>query len=767
MKKHSTQIFLSTILFFVLFTSAAMAQNVRGFYVNGFNSILGNSAAETTLLNYTQANGYNYLCLYSLGSVDMTSASIKTKLASFISRAKTQYGVLEVGAAGEIYSFFANYIIPYNAGRPASEKIDVLNFEFEFWIANTIANQYCAQYLVPNHLSCDSAGAFAFAKTQFSQIDAAAAANGLKSEVYFGWPNQGQMQWYAQRADRILLHAYRTSDSDIYSYTKARLINIASINTQVEVIIIFSSESIYMGPWLETHAITKPYETYAAAFAAETGSWKNNIKINGYQWFKYSTMPPTTTNTLAATITANGPVTFCPGGSVILTLTSGSADTYQWTKNSANISGATNSSYTATASGDYAVKISKAGSTGTSSAITVNANSSIPQPVITASGPLTFCPGGNVTLTSSSITGNHWSTNETTQSIVVSAAGSYSVTVTSGGCTATSTSTTVSTSGSISTPVISLNGSSKICPGTGVLLTSSETAAGGYTWSTGETTRSIYVTTAGTFWVKTGTTDCNAQSADKVITMKSAPATPTITANGSTNLGEGGTVKLTSSYNVAYSWNTGSSKRYINVTTAGTYYVTVTGSNGCKATSAPKVVTSSTCTPPPIPVVISNSSNNFLRTGQSIVLKTTSEGGYLWSSGEHTQSITVTTPGVYSVRTYNGGNCYSTSLPVEIYAEGALGRELYETPTEEGKVTMISYPNPAHGEFTISFNTEIDETCMLQVYDLSGRILMTKEVYAEEGSNMLQMDASSLAPGIYVALLTGESLRGQVRFLVQ
>jgi hypothetical protein len=673
MKKHSTHLFLSTILFYVLFTAAAQAQNVRGFYVNGFNSILGNSASETTLLNYTQANGYNYLCLYSLGSVDMTSASNKAKLASFINRAKTQYGVTQVGVAGEIYSFFANYIIPYNAGRPANEKVDVLNFEFEFWITSTIANQYCAQYLTPNHLSCDSAGAFAFAKSEFAQIDAACAANGLKSEVYFGWPNKGQMQWFAQRADRILLHAYRTSDSDIYSYTKARLMDISSINSQVEVIIIFSSESIYMGPWLQSNPITKPYETYSSAFSAETGTWKANIKLQGFQWFKYSTMPPTSSN-LTATITSNGPVTFCPGGSVTLSVTSGVADTYQWMKNSSNISGATNSTYNANSSGDFAVKISKAGSTGTSTAITVNANSSIPQPVITASGPLNFCPGGSVTLTSSSITGNHWSTNETTQSIVVTASGNYSVTVTAGNCTATSTTITVSTSGNIATPTITLDGSSKICPGAGVLLISSETSTGGYTWSTGETTKSIYVTTAGTFWVKTGTANCNAQSEGKIITMKSAPATPTITANGSTNLGEGGTVKLTSSYNVAYLWNTSSSKRYINVTTAGTYYVTVTGSNGCKATSAPKVVTSSTCTPPPIPVVTSNSQNNFLSTGQSIVLKTASEGGYLWSSGDHTQSITVTTPGVYSVRTYNGGNCYSTSLPFEIYAEGSLGR---------------------------------------------------------------------------------------------
>jgi len=767
MKKHITRTTLATILFFLVFTSASMAQTVRGFYVNGFNSILGNTTSETTLLEYTQANGYNYLCLYSLGSVDMTSTTIKTKLASFINRAKTQYGVTQVGAAGEIYSFFANGILPYNVGRPANEKIDVLNFEFEFWITSTIADQYCAQYLTPNHLTCDSAGAFAYAKTQFSQIDAAAAANGLKSEVYFGWPNKGQMQWYAQRADRILLHAYRTSDSDIYSYTKNRLIDIASVNSIVEVIIIFSSESDFMGPWLQTHAITKPYETYAAAFSAEAGTWKNYIKLQGYQWFKYSTMPPTAVSA-TATIAANGPVTFCAGGNVTLSVTSGTADSYQWTKNASNISGATTMSYAATASGDYAVKITKGGSSATSSSITVNASSSIPQPVITASGPLTFCPGGNVTLTSSSSTGNLWSTNQTSQSIVVSSAGNYSVKVTSGSCNSTSATTTVATSGSMNTPTITLNGSSKICPGSGVVLKSSLASSGGYTWSTGATTRSIYVSTAGTYWVQTGTAACFAKSSDKVITMKSAPSTPTITANGSTNLGEGGTVKLTSSTAFAYSWNSGSVKKYINVTTAGTYTVTVTGYNGCKATSAPKVVTTANCTPPAMPVITSNSSNNnILSEGQSIELKSSTGGGYLWSNGQTTQSINVTTAGIYTVRVYNTGDCYTISLPVTIYDEDALGRDQFIAASESGKISMMSYPNPAHGEFTISFSTDMTETCLLNVYDLSGRVLITEEVHAEEGNNMVQMNASTLAPGIYVAHLTGGSIQGQVRFMVQ
>ena len=746
-----------------------MAQNMRGFYVNGFDNILGNTSSETALLTYAQANNYNYLCLYSLGSVDLTSTTVKNKLASFISRAKTQYGVTQVGAAGEIYSFFANYIIPYNAGRSvATEKIDVLNFEFEFWIASTVASQYCSQYLTPNHLSCDSAGAFAFAKSQFTSIDNAAAANGLMSEVYFGWPNKGQMQWFAQRADRILLHAYRVSDSDIYTYTKNRLIDIASVNTVVNVMIIFSSESEYMGPWLNTHTITQPYETYAAAFAAETGSWKDNIKLTGYQWFKYSTMPPTAV-AVSAAISANGPTSFCSGGSVTLSVTSGTADSYQWTKNSGSILGATSASYTATSSGDYAVKITKAGTPATSSSITVNASSTIPQPVVTASGPLSFCPGGNVVLTSSSTSGNRWSTGETTTSITATAAGNYSVTVTSGSCSSTSAQTAVAIINTPATPVITANGSTKICPGTGVVLTSSLAASGGYTWSTGETTRSILAQSAGSYWVRTGNSTCYAQSSNRTVTMKSAPYTPVITVNGSTNLGSSGSVKLTSSSAWGYQWTNGASSKSITVTTAGVYNVTVTGYNGCKATSANKIVTSDLCEPPPVPVITSNSGNNILTSGNSITLTATTSAVYLWSNGQNTQSITVTTPGIYTVRSLNlnGNNCYAVSMPVTVYSEDAIGRQSFDYAEEVSMETMVSYPNPAHGAFNIAYNSDVNEQGTLIVCDMSGRIVNTQHITTTEGKNIIQLDASSLAPGLYLARLTSDVYIRQVRIVVE
>ncbi len=55
-------------------------------------------------------------------------------------------------------------------------------------------------------------------------------------------------------------------------------------------------------------------------------------------------------------------------------------------------------------------------------------------PTVSTSGNTSFCEGGSVTLTSSASSGNLWSNGATTSSITVSQSGSYTVSISSGGC---------------------------------------------------------------------------------------------------------------------------------------------------------------------------------------------------------------------------------------------------------------------------------------------------------------------------------------------
>src|SRR5690606_23870879 len=116
------------------------------------------------------------------------------------------------------------------------------------------------------------------------------------------------------------------------------------------------------------------------------------------------------------------------GGSV--TLTSSSPTGNIWSN------GATTPSITVSAAGSFTVSVNNGTcTTAPSVATVVSITPGLTTPTISASGATTFCQGGSVTLTSSSATGNIWSNGATTQSIIVSASGTYSVSVNNGTCT--------------------------------------------------------------------------------------------------------------------------------------------------------------------------------------------------------------------------------------------------------------------------------------------------------------------------------------------
>jgi hypothetical protein len=349
------------------------------------------------------------------------------------------------------------------------------------------------------------------------------------------------------------------------------------------------------------------------------------------------------------TISASGPTTLCTGGNVTLTASTGTA--YLWSN------GATTNSITTSSAGNYTVRVTQSGGCSATSAITTVSIGAATTPTISASGPTTFCSGGNVTLTASTGTAYLWSNGATTNAITVSSAGSYTVRVTqSGGCSATSAITTVSI-GSATTPTISANGPTTFCTGGNVTLTASTGTA--YLWSNGATTNAITVSSAGSYTVRvTQSGGCSATSGATTITIGSAP-TPTISANGPTSFCSGGSVTLTASSGAAYLWSNGATTNSINVTAAGNYTVRVSQTGGCSATSAATAVTIGTGNAP-TPTINAGGSLTFCQ-GGSVTLNASSGTAYLWSNGATTQSISATTGGNYTVRVTQSGGCFATS----------------------------------------------------------------------------------------------------------
>jgi hypothetical protein len=291
----------------------------------------------------------------------------------------------------------------------------------------------------------------------------------------------------------------------------------------------------------------------------------------------------------APAISADGPTTFCDGGSVTLTASAGAS--YLWS------TGATSQSITVNQTGNYSVTVTDANGCSAASspaAVTVNA---LPAPTISADGPTTFCDGGSVTLTASEASSYLWSTGATSRSIIAGDTGNYSVTVTdANGCNAASAAIAVVENAKPATPAIAADGPTTFCEGDSVTLTAPLSAS--YVWSTGATSRYITVTETGNYSVTVfNGAGCSASSASTSVTVN--PATRISNHPQSASIPKNTTITLKVSASgtgtLTYRWYRGSSGNTSNPISGATgptyttpkltkgtytYWVRVTGSCG-------------------------------------------------------------------------------------------------------------------------------------------------------------------------------------------
>lgn len=318
-------------------------------------------------------------------------------------------------------------------------------------------------------------------------------------------------------------------------------------------------------------------------------------------------------NAPSASINANGPVTICRGQDVSLTANTGTGLTYQWTSVNVPIPGATGSSYTASLTGWYRVTVTNStGCTRVSNMIHVYVNS-LPSEIVDASGPLTFCEGEGVKLTSAN-SGTGFTYQWTKHNVNISGAtgksytatsdGIYRVRVTnSNGCLRVSEKVTISVN-SLPNAVATANGPLTFCDGQSVTLTANSGSGFTYQWTKhnvnipGATGISYNAVSSGTYKVIVANSHgCTKISSGKSVTVNNLP-NATITASGPLTFCQGQSVNLTANsgagltrqwtkHNVDIPGETGIS--YLAKKT-GSYRVVVTNLNGCSKTAAPKNV---------------------------------------------------------------------------------------------------------------------------------------------------------------------------------
>ncbi|WP_018343888.1 Ig-like domain-containing protein, partial [Cytophaga aurantiaca] len=404
-----------------------------------------------------------------------------------------------------------------------------------------------------------------------------------------------------------------------------------------------------------------------------------------------STFTVTVNAAPTAAITTTTPTTFCAGGSVVLTASSGSS--YKWMNGTTTITGATAQSYTATTAGSYTVEVTNASNckaTSTATTVTVNAT---PTAAITTTTATTFCAGGSVVLTASSGSSYVWKNGTTqvgtNQTYTATTAGSYTVEVTNAGnCKATSTATKVSVNAAPAA-TITANGSTSIPQGGSVVLTASSGSF--YKWFKGSvqvgTAQTYTATDAGVYTVEvTNANNCSATSSGTNVNINSnQPSVITITSP------------------------------VANTTVQGT------------------ITIAADVTDPDGTIV----AVEFLDGNMVIGTSTTAPYSFDWNNpGQGTHVITV------RVRDSNGG--VTTSAPVTITAE-AITTSVQSSNTLNANI----YPNPSNGIVFIDSDTDLSgASCML--VDVMGN-----EHELSQTTNGLgaQVDVSNLSAGTYVLII--------------
>jgi gliding motility-associated-like protein len=406
------------------------------------------------------------------------------------------------------------------------------------------------------------------------------------------------------------------------------------------------------------------------------------------------------TNAGQLTISANGPTTFCVGGSV--TLTAQGSGSFLWSN------GSTNPAITITNSGLYTVTLTgTCGTTTASQTVTVITN---PSTVISASGPTTFCEGDSVILTASGASTYLWSNGNSTPTITITQAGSYTVTGNSS-CGNSQANQTIVVN---PLPIVTITtaDSLQFCAGNSLILNATSNSS--LLWSNGSTNSSIQITAPGVYSL-TATNSCGS-SRDSIYTfMNVAPQVAIVSSNGSTFC-NGDSTYLIAQVNGTGSllWQGGITNDSLLVNATGNYQVTVT--NTCGTTASTYSVTTTN-----LPVVnIQPSGPIDLCEGDSILLNTVGSYSTLnWNNGSTNNSITV----------YDGPFVYVT-------ATNSCG-------TDIDSITINKIPKPAISISTIG---------NLSICQGDTTLLIASSNVSFQWSNGLTNDTISITtPGTYTA----------------
>jgi len=492
-----------------------------------------------------------------------------------------------------------------------------------------------------------------------------------------------------------------------------------------------------------------------SSYIADTTGLYTVLVTNGIGCSTFSSGVNAISSPSTAIISAAGPTTICELDNVLLSANVGTGLTYQWQVDGSPIFGATDATYSASATGDYAVVVTNsAGCSATSTITTVTVN---PLPVVAdIDGSASVCAGSMETL--SDITdGGTWSSeipsiasiDPATGVLTAVSAGTVNIlyTVTSTlGCSNSSLFPVTVTA--LPAATITTSGVTTFCVGGSVVLSANYGVGFTYQWLfngspiVGETSISYTADSTGLYSVIVTSGTCFATSA---ATQVIAVPTPVLTPDNPVSFCWGSSVAISTGLGAVpvsgavYQWQrngfdiTGATGATYTAYLSGDYTCNVTISGSCLTTSDTIHVT---LFPLPNPVITYTG----ITLGVANIYVT-----YQWYknlvpvTGATTNQLTTTDDGHYTVAVTDSNGCQNVS---DEYIIDLLGVH----NVTAGEINI--YPNPATAIVHITSPVRLRAV----ISTVEGKVAMTVE-------NAKDINVHELPDGVYLIMLYDDNER--------
>jgi gliding motility-associated-like protein len=302
-----------------------------------------------------------------------------------------------------------------------------------------------------------------------------------------------------------------------------------------------------------------------------------------------------------------------------------------------------------------------------------------PDPVI--SGAEVFCPGDTLQISVGAFSAYDWSTGDQTQSVGITQAGTYTVTVTNTADCTEQTSVVIET---FDRPPLEVSGDRFFCENSATILNATP-GYEAYEWSNNVTDPEILISEPGGYALEI--TDQNGCRNQAQVRIQEIP-TPEPNIQGPAALCDNETAFISAVDGFAtYEWSTGQRTSTIEIQEAGIYQIQVTDAFGCFGEDTIDVL------PLLSPTPTLEGAEDFCP-GDSVLLRVEDiYQNYNWGDGVTTASRYVAEGGAYILQVTADNGCMAT-VSKQVTARPSPVFEIQgDTTYCEGESTVLSVPN--------------------------------------------------------------------------